>query len=285
MTQNLLFLKKNFKKAVFSLSALFALSANINAQIIYTNITDCTTVITANNSQMDLCNVDFDSNGVTEYNFRWDNFGGDWFVHLVPQNFTDNKIALKGTATNPFGGRFVKAFSVDEVIGSTATWGTSMPEPFIGESTTDANFLNLGDKYIGIQFKKNGMLHYGWILVNFSLTGTTRQLIVKSFAYNSVANQQILAGQTTNLGISESDLSKSLKIYPNPVKKSFTIEHGIKSGSVDYEIFDSLGRTVKKETIMNKENQINVSELTKGIYYIRLYNKGSLVGQQKFIKS
>ena len=284
MTQNLFFLfKTTFLKVFFLVMAFFAFSELINGQIVYNDITDCTTVVTENNSQMNLCNIDFDSNGVTDYNFRWDFFGGQWFVHLVPQDFMNSKIAFKGTSTNAFGGRFVKPFSINEIIGSTETWGTSMPEPFIGESTTDANFLDLGDKYVGVQFKKNGLDHYGWILVNFSLTGTIRQLTVKAFAYNSVPNQQILAGQTTNLSVSENNLLKTFKLYPNPVKESFNI--GDLENYVSYEILNTLGQIVKKGTINSNEKEIDVSELNQGIYYIRLYDNKSVIAQKKFIKS
>ncbi|KMQ60191.1 hypothetical protein ACM46_18365 [Chryseobacterium angstadtii] len=240
--------------------------------------------MTAGDSGFQLCSIDFDNDGMREYSYRWDDWGPQgWFMHLVPGNF-NSAIALKGTTTNAFGGRFVKSFSSNETIGNTETWGSSQPEPFIGESTTDSNFLGLGDKYIGVRFIKNGVNYYGWILVNFSQTGNARSLTVKSYAYNSTANQSILAGQGSNLSVNETKAAENFKIYPNPVKKSFTIEHTIKSGDIKYEIYNTLGQIVKTDVLHSKEKQIHVSELDKGVYYIKLYDKAGTLGQQKFIK-
>lgn len=273
--------KTGFKKAIYSLSILFILCANTNAQIIYNDIADCTTTIIANDSQMQLCSIDFNNDGQRDYSVRWDDFGNNnWFIHLVPQNFFSDAVAVKATS-NSFQVSYAKSFSLNQTIGSSENWDGS--EPLIGDNE-DGNFLNLGDKYLGVKFTKNGSVYYGWVLVNFSQTGNTRSLTVKSHAYNSSAGQSILAGQTTNLGVNESNLSEKFKIYPNPVKTSFTVENNIKNGDISFEVFNALGQLVKKG-IMNNKNEINVSELNEGIYYIKLYNNKNIVGQQKFIKS
>jgi Flp pilus assembly protein protease CpaA len=59
----------------------------------------------------------------------------------------------------------------------------------------------------------------------------------------------------------------SMKIYPNPVKEELKIESGeLQINSV--EIVDLLGKTIYK--FNNSINKINVSELSQGIYFVKM---------------
>ena len=60
----------------------------------------------------------------------------------------------------------------------------------------DGSWVNVKNRYLGLQFKIKGTTHYGWARLNVqvqtrSVTGT-----LTGYAYETVANKSIVAGQT-----------------------------------------------------------------------------------------
>jgi hypothetical protein len=84
----------------------------------------------------------------------------------------------------------------------------------------------------------------------------------------------------SNVGIINGDEnSKELSIYPNPATDDLTISN-INSSIAEIEIIDITGKLIKQLPINNvKEIKINISDLSNGIYIIRIGNEF-----QKFIK-
>jgi hypothetical protein len=252
-----------------------------NAQIVYHDINpDVTSTMSSTvGSASNICAIDFNNDGTAEYNFRWDDWGSDWFMHITYAN-AQNKIALKGTTTNLYGGRFANPYSLNDNINSTLTWGTSSPEPFIGETTVDQNFLGLGDKYVGVKFTINSNVYYGWILVNFSPVSSSRMITVKSYAYNSAPNASILAGQTIATAIDESG-ALEFNISPNPATDAIYINTNCLQFS--YKIFNQTGQAVIQGE--NAQQTINIATLEKGIYLLQLIESSGNSGSTfKFFK-
>jgi hypothetical protein len=54
------------------------------------------------------------------------------------------------------------------------------------------NWIGVDSAYLGVEFLINGELHYGWIACSGGLTPT-----VTGFAYETVAGQSIVTGQTS----------------------------------------------------------------------------------------
>lgn len=83
----------------------------------------------------------------------------------------------------------------------------------------------------------------------------------------------------STLGIaSNTKLDNQLNLYPNPAVKYIRIKK-LKE-EVNYSIFNTLGKEVKKGNIFNHE-KINIENLNNGIYFMRFDNGSTL----KFIKS
>ena len=98
----------------------------------------------------------------------------------------------------------------------------------------------------------------------------TGEMQVQDYMLNVVSD--------TPTTISEGDKS-ILKVYPNPVSEVLRIE-GISSFSnINFQIFDTHGQLVKTGSI-NTSNSISVSDLSQGMYFLKLEN-GMLA---KFIK-
>ena len=74
------------------------------------------------------------------------------------------------------------------------------------------------------------------------------------------------------LSISEVDQSLYTIIYPNPTKGIFTIKSNV--NYLEMEIFSSIGKVIRKEIIQGGSKKINLQEMRKGIYLIKLkYNE------------
>ncbi len=74
---------------------------------------------------------------------------------------------------------------------------------------------------------------------------------------------------TTTSGIEEALFKANFNFYPNPTDGIFTVNSGFEN-SASIEIFDMLGKQVIKPFLINKGiNQIDASELSKGIYMIK----------------
>ncbi len=88
------------------------------------------------------------------------------------------------------------------------------------------------------------------------------------------------------LGIEDSTQDKLLfSIFPNPSSDIIIIEFRGTSEVYDYSIVDILGQAVRnKQNISDKKYEINIENLTSGIYLIQLHINTKLVKTIKFIK-
>lgn len=68
-----------------------------------------------------------------------------------------------------------------------------------GRAGTTGSWVNVQQRYLGFKFSINGQTHYGWARLSVvNGTGVSIKSILTGYAYNTVAGQQILAGQTTD---------------------------------------------------------------------------------------
>jgi hypothetical protein len=269
------------KKTYFLTNAmLILLFSTANAQIVYTDIIpDVTTTLNSTTGFVsNVVPIDFDGDNTEEYNFRWDDWGAaGWFMHMT---FGTNELNLKGTATNPFGGRYIEPMTLNTSISSSSNWGNSIPEPFIGDQA-DPNFQNLGDRYVGCKFTLGANTHYGWVRLSFDGNKT---LTIRDYAYETTPNTEIISGNMgTTTGISDIDKNNiNFSIYPNPAKSTITIENKSELNISKIKIVDLLGKEVKVITVSNSDKQIiDISNLKRGIYLVNIFNQNKQVGYKK----
>jgi alpha/beta superfamily hydrolase len=81
------------------------------------------------------------------------------------------------------------------------------------------------------------------------------------------------ACSTADLTYVDETFAKS--IYPNPVQDELTIKFPLASTLNLFQIYDATGRCILSRNIETKKNQINVSELSPGIYFLRTGNESS----------
>jgi Zn-dependent metalloprotease len=104
-----------------------------------------------------------------------------------------------------------------------------------------------------------------------SVTSTGGSMYVEFLSDPAVRGQGWTANYTSTIttGIDEALLKANFNFYPNPTDGIFTVNSGFENPAT-IEIFDILGKQVLSTFQINKgANQIDASELSKGIYMIK----------------
>ena len=92
-----------------------------------------------------------------------------------------------------------------------------------------------------------------------------------------------VSGSCLTVSTEENQVS-NIHVFPNPAYTHLSIG-AIPFESVNYVIFDASGSTRLKGQITNPNTNIDINELSSGIYYLRLISsENELIGIQKFIK-
>lgn len=79
----------------------------------------------------------------------------------------------------------------------------------------------------------------------------------------------------------EEEIENEITLFPNPTESYIQIENGKQIHISNYEIIDLTGKTVKKD--IYSSNQIDISNLSNGVYFIKLYHNNTFI-QKKFMR-
>lgn len=102
--------------------------------------------------------------------------------------------------------------------------------------------------------------------------------------FNASATVGGIAKYTGTVLPRESFEAIGFSVYPNPVNDNFTIQNGNNIAISGLTISDMNGRTVKTLNVNAIENQINISDLNSGVYFLNITSdKGSAT--KKIIKN
>jgi hypothetical protein len=87
---------------------------------------------------------------------------------------------------------------------------------------------------------------------------------------------------SVTLGISENKLL-SFEMYPNPVSDVLNIQLPSGTDKAEVGVYDYTGRLVSSKTISSNDSTLDVQNISKGIYILRV-TTNSKIGVQRFIK-
>lgn len=172
--------------------------------------------------------------------------------------------------------------------GKMKSIGTTLWNSPNTNATNSSGFTGLpgGYRYNNVYPSNNvGYNGFWWS----SSEGSTTIALHRSLAYSNSG-----FGSSTNPKvhgfsvrcISDSSLSNttfetnSLKLHPNPVTSILNLKTDISQVNQPYTIVDSLGRVVLNGKLNEVESTINVEQLSKGIYYLKISGNNA----SKFIK-
>lgn len=148
---------------------------------------------------------------------------------------------------------------------------------FIPPPGNGSSYGEFGSGYLGFRIIYSWETYYGWIDINayISSSGAGSSITAKSSAFYS---------QTVGLE-NLAEISNNLKIFPNPCRERVTIEMpGQDPGVHTFGIFNTMGEMVMSGKIDGSQADIDVSELSPGIYVVEVDKGSGRLNHTKFIK-
>ncbi|WGF92961.1 T9SS type A sorting domain-containing protein [Aequorivita marisscotiae] len=201
--------------------------------------------------------------------------------------------------------------ATDNCIGSvTATTTATFPileSTVITWSYTDGTNVSIQNQIIVIEPIDNSVTqtsntltanasgyNYQWVDCdngNAPISGETNQSFTPTVSGNyAVVISNALCTVTSNcymvtvLGIPETSFGTNLKVYPNPVKRSVTVELGSFHKNVSVSIYNLLGQIVAKQDF-NDTNKIEMEiEAAAAIYFMNLTSETGQTVMLRLIK-
>jgi hypothetical protein len=129
-------------------------------------------------------------------------------------------------------------------------------------------WCDVTDKYLGLRFQILGATHYGW--ARLDVGELPDMWILKDYAYNSVAGESIMAGQTV-LGIEDHAVSKVKIVALNKTIALFNLPQ-----ATDYSVYTMAGKLALDGKITNSSKySIEANTLSTGVYIIELRDLNS----------
>jgi hypothetical protein len=246
------------KKLLLLLMIVLALNIKLKAEIIYTDIEPDKVLFSTLTTPM-YYDLDIDANGAVDFCIAH---------HETIQFFSAYNGSMALSRTNPYDYSEPSVIEMDDSINvNSKDWISNY-----GSINLTERWDGQSNKYIGLKFKQGAEWHYGWLEI--SIPNDHHNCIVHGFAYNSVPNEGIKAGETSSTSIKSESFDTEILLYPNPAKDYLVIDN-FYQGKIEIYSVNGLKLLECENT-----NLINIHELVNGIYFVRSDNK-----IKKFIKN
>ncbi len=207
--------KQLSKKLSAFITTAMLFSASANAQIVYTDVNPDTTITQSTNGSSAYY-LDINNDGLTDLTMTAMLNGT--ISRSVQVGTSSGSQVLNYSAPAPGGNVILlaKAKNNNAIIGSTSPNGTNaiwsnaqnvhlrriqriiIPQPPYYANVTWGDWSNNTDRYLAVRISVAGVWHYGWVRVSVLVSTTSAvSFTIRDYAYNSIPNQLILAGDTS----------------------------------------------------------------------------------------
>jgi hypothetical protein len=266
----------NKLKAYCGIASGVLLSSSISGQIVYHDINP-DTVLKTPAAYQPWETHDFDLNGDSKIDIsiiaaivNYTSYSGWGFVAnnlngAIVSSYSSN---IKPLKTSNYIGASPGINNNWKSFGSTSSsFGLLAAKNVFTSSYSSFYGLWIGetDKYLGIKILTNSNdTLYGWLRLD--LNSNCDSLIVKDYAYNSLPNQGLYAGQTQVSGINQQS-NNPAKIYYHSGNLHIQFSSTEK---VNLDIYQINGQKVFSDNIEDDLYLKNLSFLSKGVYVVEI---------------
>jgi len=177
---------------------------------------------------------------------------------------------------------------------------TSNIQASISISVSPSNIINQGDNATFTATNTNSVPSpfYQWKLNNINV-GTNSNIYSNSNLLNGDQIKCILSSSsscvtgspatsntitmTITTGISDFDFNNEIKIYPNPVKNKLIVQFE-NFKNFEIKLVNVLGKEIYNQKISNEKTEINLSEYSKGIYFLIVDTEEGIFRKKIFVQ-
>ncbi len=251
-------------------------SANVSYHLL--NVTRNYTYYSSNPDSTDYL-IDIDNDNINDIKFRCFQTISPHSQHRYAQIYNLNSVEFVHTTIDiSWLGLWIDSIPLGTIIDNNLNWldttsgfvikangYEALPPP-----TTYLNkgFFDLQNGFLG--FRKTNQNIYGWINLQ-RFTSGMGGMSIKSFAYKKL---------DVSIRENKKDI---LTFFPNPAKNRLTIQLLNEYSDAKINIISVLGQTVQSFSYNITSSEINIEDLTNGIYYIEaITQKGDRI-IKKFI--
>ena len=253
------------------------LSVSANAQIVYHDIVPDTTITALYATYT--YNLDLNGDGTTDFLIKAARPRGRY-----PESPITSYTSITPQGSNTFISttlNTVKKLAFGDTISSNQAWHNTTFQylkqwyqqfsiPPVTTNTGDWD--NVVDGYVGLQLINGGQTYYGWVRMDVSVSTSFASMTIKDYAYNSIPNQPIFAGETTiATGIIENSFASSINLFPNPAENHLTITLGSNNKKVEVSVADITGKIIYSTTASETQLvEVNTKDFVEGIYFVQI---------------
>jgi hypothetical protein len=248
-------------KNLFTLSLAVCFSLTVHSQIVFTDINP-DSIYTE--WQVHVVKLDTNRGGDT----------GEYYIWKHPVDVALNSYYL-GCQTLCDASGYPFALEKGEPINASASiWRNTQHAYHILNNGSNGNWKGKNNHYLGVRFRVGTEFYYGWIMLD--IDEAPSYLRVKEYAFESTANQPILAGQNGLASIPENRKTDAFNIYVS--NKTLTIQQTIDiSEDFEISIYNLMGKEVFSSD--NFQTSYDLKHLESGIYIVQL-----LSAQEQFVQ-
>ncbi len=276
----------------YALLLLSLVTLQTHAQIIYTDVVPDS--VFADNG--DTCHLDLNNDGTDDFLIRLNRSTGSC---PSPCSGPPYLLHPSSVSIDPMPGSAVSDTLVQQpmmlaplrVIDASLAWETTTSQSlssfsvhcitFMGEQVCAHNLsggqwqsgLSVdSSRYLGLSFTAAGSTHYGWARISIPHAQVSiSSFTLKDYAYNSVPDEFILAGEGADISTGIAGITRSsVQVFPNPTSGKFTIEGLDKSRVTSIEIRNAIGQGIQRSEIKGEQTGIDLSSQPSGIYFLTI---------------
>lgn len=264
-------LNKKLKAYSIVAAAVLAASGAAEAQIVYT---DTTGIYEENQTGF---NFDLNHDGAADFTFFLLRYNTGSQVNNQVLGFGSNSVyEVAGEVNSSNGYPYVSLINAGERIGDNLPWQPYASYFWVlarhienGSSAVDAgNWAGAEDKYLGLRISVGYDSYYGWL--RLSVDSNAEQFSVSGFAYQSIPDSAILAGDSASItSVSAIEVDNQISIFS--AANSVFISNSF-AGQSDMEVFlfDMAGRVIYNRRHATKTALIELPEAAPGIYLVKV---------------
>jgi 1,4-alpha-glucan branching enzyme len=153
-------------------------------------------------------------------------------------------------------------------------WDDNIPVTQLKNVVILSNF-NVTDQSIVPSFPYTGTWYNLMDNTTIAVTDVNATILI------AAGDFKIYGNKPSSLGVTNFGLSQDIYLYPNPSSTYFTIN----KNTSKVEIYSITGQLVKSfNTNQTKDSQFNVSDLDKGVYFVKALNEKNEVKVMKLLK-
>ncbi|MDD4395661.1 MAG: T9SS type A sorting domain-containing protein, partial [Bacteroidales bacterium] len=246
---------------------LFPVGTNSDDYVFYhTSIDGCDSIVTLSltvnpsyeqSEEIDICANDFP--------FTW----RDTTFEEGTQsgNFTFVRQTIAGCDSIVHLSLTINALPVFNILGNTTI--------NLGQSTMLVATFGVGNSYIWSNGDQGNV-------INVSPTENTTYQVTVTNAAGCSASDSVLVTVIDTIGICDNKLETNIMLYPNPATVNVTIKTD-REVMNSVEIYNMLGALVRRVGVQQNEAVIEISDLQKGSYVLRILMQNGDIARKKLI--